>query len=103
MPSVKCTTCATKFYAKPNWIKKGWGKYCSRKCHSNSQRKGRTVKCFTCGVEVYRSPKQLNASQSEKYFCTKSCQTNWRNSIVFIGNRHPQWKNGESSYRNIIR
>ena len=102
MPQISCKNCESKFYAKPHWIKRGWGKYCSRECHQKVQRKGKDVNCFMCGEGIYRSPKQLKASKSKKYFCGKSCQTTWRNSLVFIGRKHPQWKDGESSYRNTM-
>lgn len=102
MPIVKCKICRADFYAKPNWIKRGWGKYCSRKCHHESNKKGRMASCFICRKQTYKSQKELRASKSKKYFCSKSCQTVWRNSIVFVGSNHANWKNGESAYRSIL-
>lgn len=102
MPLVKCKICKSEFYAKPNWLKIGYGKYCSRKCHHESQKNGRIVKCFICGKDTYRANKDLLKSKSKKYFCSKSCQTIWRNTIVFIGSNHSNWRGGESTYRNIL-
>lgn len=102
MPTKKCKLCSKLFYAKPNWIKKGYGKYCSRKCHHESNKTGKVVQCFICDKEVYKSQKALKGSKSKKYFCGKSCQTIWRNSIVFIGKNHSNWKDGEFTYKNIL-
>ena len=35
------------------------------------------------------------------YFCSKSCQTHWRNGF-FIGKKHSNWTTGISIYRKII-
>ena len=102
MPILKCKICQDKFYAKPNWIIKGWGKYCSRKCHYEDNRRGKFVNCFICSQEIYRSPKELRKSKSKKYFCNKICQTIWRNQ-EFRGPRHANWKGGEHiEYREIM-
>ena len=46
MPAVTCKACETKFYAKPNWLKIGWGKYCSINCVFVSQNKGKLMIWF---------------------------------------------------------
>lgn len=102
MPITQCHICKKGFYAKTNWIKRGFGKYCSRKCQHESQKKGRETSCFICGKAVYKSLRELRHSKSGKYFCNKSCQTIWRNSILHTTKNHPNWKDGESSYRDIM-
>lgn len=102
MPTVKCKICNKEFYAKPNWLKKGWGKYCSLKCTYKDREKGKIIKCHICGKNAYKSPKALKGSRSKKFFCGKSCQTIWRNSAVFAGKNHSNWKGGEFTYKNII-
>jgi hypothetical protein len=102
MPWLKCKICTNDFYAKPNWIMRGWGKYCSQKCFHENQKKGKIVACFICQKDTYKAPKDLKHSKSKKYFCSKSCQTKWRNSIVFIGTNHSNWKNGNRVYRNLL-
>lgn len=101
MPNVTCKKCGKQFYAKPNWIKIGWGKYCSRNCVFKSQMKGKWTNCFICKKSVYKSPKALTRSKSGNFFCSKSCQTIWRNS-VFVGENHANWKTGENSYKEIL-
>ena len=101
MPMVKCEICAKRFNSKPSHLKLGWGKYCSIGCRSKSQLNGKKVKCFECGRETYRSAAKSKRSKSSKYFCTKSCQTLWRNSY-FTEKKHANWKFGEKSYRNVL-
>lgn len=95
MPRVRCKICKKEFYAKPSWLKKGWGKYCSSKCQYQAKRRGKFVYCEICEKKIWRKPRQLKHSKSKKYFCNKSHQTLWRNRI-FIGPRHPNWKGGEN-------
>ena len=103
MPQVLCAVCSGEFYAKPSWLSRGWGKYCSRTCRNASQRNGESFACHKCGKEVYRAKKHQERSKSGKYFCSKSCQTLWRNSEVHVANNHPNWTNGLGSYRARLK
>ena len=103
MPIVKCKVCKEEFNAKPHWLKIGFGKFCSKECHHKTLKTGKIVNCYICRKPVYKSGKALSGSKSKKYFCNKSCQTIWRNSMVYIGKNHPNWKEGKFiSYRNIL-
>lgn len=102
MPRVHCRICGDQFYAKPNWLKKGWGQYCSKKCQFEGQKSGKVEVCFICKKKTYRSQADFRKSKSKKFFCGRSCQTIWRNSIVFIGPNHANWVAGRSAYRNIL-
>lgn len=102
MPIVKCGVCSKDFYTKPNYQKRGWGKFCSTICRSKAQCKGKIVKCYICDENIYRSPKSLSRSKSSRFFCSKSCQTRWRNS-EYIGEKSKNWRNGVSAYRDILR
>ena len=102
MPIVPCEICEGKFYTKPSYLKKGWGKFCSSKCQYKSYLKGKFIICDICGTQAWRAPRKLEHSKSGKYFCSKSCQTLWRNK-EFSGARHPNWKDGASvEYRSIL-
>ena len=102
MVKTKCLICKKQFYTKLSLTKKGWSKYCSKECQYEGQKKGKIVKCFTCKKEVYKSPKELKHSKSNNFFCGKSCQSVWRNSVLCVDSRHPNWKGGKKSYRNIL-
>ena len=95
MPQAKCHICKKLFYAKPHWLKKGWGKYCSIGCSRQGSKKGHFVDCFICNKSIYRTRESLGHSKSKKYFCSKSHQTLWRNQF-FKGDRHPNWRHGEN-------
>ena len=80
MPRVKCKICKKTFYAKPSWRKRGWGKYCSRKCQYKAQLKGKFVVCAYCGERVYRSLAELyRESKTGVHFCNLSCHCSWKN------------------------
>ncbi len=102
MPWLKCRVCSADFYARPRHIKKGWGKYCSNACGYAGMRTGEVFLCSTCGEKVYRSPKEIRASKSNRYFCDKSCFAVWKNKHVFRGENHVRWKNGRASYRVLM-
>jgi len=102
MPDVRCKICGNEFYVKPSHQKLGYGKYCSRKCHHQGMRKGKYVRCHVCKKETWKQPKDLIGSKSEYYFCTKSCQTQWRNKY-YSGVLHPNWKSGAGvDYRKLL-
>ncbi len=97
----KCRTCNKSFRTKPYWVKIGGGIYCSLHCKYQGTRKGKIVKCDTCGEEVYRQKRFIDRTKSGKLFCSKSCQTVWRNQ-EYSGTKHPNWKHGTSMYRSFL-
>lgn len=102
MPKVNCKVCDQSFYTKPFLLKRGWGLYCSRKCHYLSMKIGHKIKCEICNKFVYRSLGKIKNSKSGKFFCSKSCQTIWRNH-QYIGSNHKLWKGGFSvNYRKLL-
>lgn len=101
MPNVVCGCCKNSFYAKPSWIRYGNAKFCSRGCQYKARKTGKVMTCFICKKETYKTKKQLRVSASKKYFCSKSCQAKWRNTI-FIGAKHANWIHGFAAYRTIL-
>lgn len=101
MPLVGCKNCRKEFYVKPSHQKLGWGKYCSRNCQTQAQFQGKQVECHICSKKIYRSKAKIKHSKSNKFFCTKSCQTIWRNSF-YVEEKHPNWTNGNNSYRKRL-
>ena len=102
MPTVQCKNCRTDFYAKPFWIKKGYGNYCSTTCQHEGRRNGKSLPCTVCGKETYKKLQQIQRSKSGMFFCGRSCQAKWRNQ-EYTGERHGNWKDGKSTYRNILK
>src|SRR3989344_3076420 len=101
MPQVNCKLCGKEFYAKPHWFKIGYGKYCSRECGYKSQKTGAYFECEICNKKVWRIPSKIRHSKSGTVFCTKSCQTLWRNKF-YSGPLHPKWAGGKAIYRDIL-
>ena len=54
-----------------------------------------------CGKKSYKSKVNLGRSKSGKFFCSKSCQTKWRNQ-EFVGPKHANWTGGKYSYRSVL-
>ncbi len=98
----RCEKCNKPFTAKPFHIRKGHGRFCSRRCNFDAMKTGELRACDTCGKATYKTPKQIRVSKNKKYFCSKTCQTIWRNGI-FIGPRHASWKHGKNAYQSVLR
>lgn len=96
-----CLYCGKEFSTKQFFLDKGQGKYCSRECGYAKRRKGRVYPCALCGKETYKTVTQINRYQSGKYFCSKPCQTTWRNT-QFVGNKHANWKDGHYAYKSVL-
>ena len=102
MPEVKCNICNKPFHIKPSHQKLGYGKYCSKPCQYEGKKKGKYVNCYICNKETWKTPKNFKKSKSGKLFCSKSCQTKWRNKY-YSGSLHPNWKSGANiDYRKIL-
>jgi hypothetical protein len=101
MPNIKCAICQKEFYAKPSHIQRGWSKCCSIECRAELQKKGKYVKCAICQKEIWKIPRDIKRSKSGKFFCSKSCQTKWRN-IIYSRENHALWKGGTCTYRDIM-
>lgn len=96
-----CSVCGKNFYTKPFWIKKGFGKYCSSACQYKGMRKGEDKACHICGKITYKKKRQLTGSKSNLFFCSRSCQTVWRNQL-YLGEDHANFKTGMHSYRSVL-
>lgn len=99
---VHCKICQAEFNPKPSHVKKGWGIYCSRKCKNIGTQIRQKVYCFICNKELLKTATQISHSKSGKYFCNKSCQTKWRNT-VFTGPKHLGFKDGSKTYQTILK
>jgi hypothetical protein len=101
-PNRSCTLCSTSFYAKPNWIKRGHGKYCSRACHYEAQKTGEYILCDRCGKEVWKTKREIKKAKTKTYFCSKNCMLEYWNSYR-SGSKHPNWIEGRYvEYRKLL-
>lgn len=82
MLTKNCLVCETEFQTKPSLVKKGYGKFCSRKCasstaiHERNPENWVTVECAFCGSRFEKKRSALSGSKSGLYFCNKDCKCN---------------------------
>lgn len=103
MVKKKCKICRKTFFIKEFHAKKGWGKFCSIKCRTKGQIKGKWLKCDCCGKPVWRTPKDFKRSKRNKFFCSVGCHCSWENRNVRFGVNAPNWIAGETVYRDLMR
>lgn len=99
----KCLVCGKTLRIKPSHAKKGWGKYCSKKCQAVMQVKGKWLECDYCRKKIWRTPVDLRRSNSKKFFCSRNCHCSWENKNRRIGKNSPNWIYGQTVYRNILK
>ena len=98
----KCLICAKEIWIKEFHVRKGWGKYCSKKCQAIKQQNGRWVACDYCHKSVYRTPKDFKRSKSRKFFCSKNCHCSWENKNTRCAENSPNWISGEKVYKKLL-
>ncbi len=98
---LRCVFCDKEFLTRPSWARYG-RKYCSEPCQRLGMRKGKNILCTWCGREVYKPLRQIKETSSGNFFCSKKCNLAWLTS-VHREEKHPNWRTGQSSYRNILK
>lgn len=66
-----CQFCGESFQAYPSDVKKGWAKYCSRKCKHLAMSKKVTRTCQHCGQTFEVAPSIVKHSGAK--FCSREC------------------------------
>lgn len=80
MITKNCLVCETEFQTKPSLIKKGYGKFCSRKCasstviHEKNPDSWVEVECAQCKNRFEKRKSSLGGSKSGLFFCNKECK-----------------------------
>jgi len=105
IPNRVCQQCGKEFYTPPSNIKRGYGRFCTKKCKGKWQSKycvgknsagwryGRTkCSCKLCGKEF--SVKKSVIKNGGGKFCSKKCYGKW-NSINRAGKNSPFWAGGK--------
>ena len=70
MVKKNCLFCNKEFTTKPSQIKQGRGKYCSKKCNNESQKRRIEKTCLVCGKIFYRRPSYSGPGN----FCSNECK-----------------------------
>lgn len=66
-----CEQCSKAFYAKPNQIRRGHGKYCSRACSYLAQQNRIDCVCKQCGIHFQEKVSGIKDGKGK--YCSKSC------------------------------
>lgn len=74
---ISCAFCSRAFHRKSGQaneaIKFEWKQYCSIECQFAARLTGAIHICKTCGNNVWRTPKELKQSKTQRFFCNTSC------------------------------
>lgn len=93
-----CLICSKEFITYPNWIKRGGGKYCSRKCQILGQSINKVLReCIICKEQFRVSPSKIRYNTSR--FCSHQCANKGatgKEKPFIQGENHPNWKDGSS-------
>lgn len=94
-----CEKCGVEFRVKPSAIKRGRGKFCSRRCFALHNWGGernpkyaaalKEVKCLQCGTAFKTYQSQIKNGGGK--YCSYSCKSKYENS----GERHYAWNGGK--------
>jgi 5-methylcytosine-specific restriction endonuclease McrA len=101
----KCETCKQEFTTSPSRVKKGSGRFCSRKCYEkwysvnllgerNKQYKSgdRSRTCIVCG-EIFKIHNYTSKNKNRGLFCSLPCLGKWRAKNLSRENS-PLWRGG---------
>jgi len=108
-----CLVCNNEFMLYPSYLKKGGGKFCSRKCYGRWASKnmqgekakawkgGKMVRtCISCKKGFKKHPSRLKDGKG--IFCSKKCRGLWIKKYQ-SGKNSPNWKDGSTPINKIIR
>lgn len=99
----KCRVCGKDILVKTSHVRRGWGKYCSKKCQAKKQVSGKWHQCDNCGKKIWRTPKDFKRSKSKKFFCSVACHCSWENKNSRCGENAPNWISGQTVYRRLLK
>src|SRR5574343_1224005 len=86
---IECLVCKTKKKVKRTEVDRGFGKFCSRKCMSEFQKKRSLINCSFCDEEFEIENRKLE--KQNNYFCSNDCRLKWF-SIVTTGENNHNYK-----------
>ncbi len=86
-----CLTCGKEFRVWPYRLRQGEGKYCSRQCYGESNRKPWLERtCEYCGKNFFVVPSRVPDGRA--HFCSKECRYSAARQV--IGELNPAWRGG---------
>jgi len=70
-----CEICGKKFHTMPSRIKKGGGRFCSKKCFGKWWSKKVECKCLICGNIFFANPSRIKQGENGGKFCSRKCSS----------------------------
>lgn len=75
--TLKCQWCSIDFkrikHYVQTYINQNAGKFCSKKCASESYKTGVKMNCKNCGKEIWRMQCMLKSKKQKNHFCSHHC------------------------------
>jgi len=68
-----CLTCKISFEVRSFEVKRGYGKYCSKKCFYNRSRKETERECIICGKKFIVKNSELKRGKGRGKYCSREC------------------------------
>lgn len=90
-----CENCEKIFQVFASEVRRGNGKFCSKECSRENQRKTIESSCKYCGANFQTIPSRIRRGGGK--FCCEKCYTNWKSKNE-RGENHPLWKGGNIDY-----
>ena len=90
-----CPVCSVEFKTYPNWVKRGGGKYCSRKCRGLAKRNRTARICEVCDKAFKVKPSTIKFSGAK--YCSHKCMHIGQTGISkpsIQGSKAPNWRGG---------
>lgn len=90
-----CHTCNREFTTYPNWIKRGGGIFCSRKCSKILRDKKVDKICLYC-EKSFRIKLSTSIHNASKYCSSKCSQlaSRGKSRLSISGDKSPNWRGG---------
>ena len=101
-----CLNCNKEFLVLEKEIRRGNGKFCSRKCSGENRSKTYVrprpnCVCAQCSTKFYRNNSKQKNSKSGLFFCERSCKDKAQRLDGIADIQPSHYGNGHSHYRKI--
>lgn len=93
-----CQQCKVKFFVWPSTVRRGEGKYCSRECSNNAQKRRVGRICQLEGCDNKFSVRLSKATDSRGKYCSQKCK-GIAHSVKYRGANHPIWSGGPNQQK----